>query len=182
MRFSFLTALAALGAVATAQITSTVVVTNINTLTVKSQNLIEPAKQLSILNAPQLLLGLGPWPKVIFGFGDIVATATGYITAMGAAPKIKFWGTEATAIADAFRLFVKVHQQLLDIIIGKGGFLTQIPFVGPPIAAVLRSIEGVVDSIAFGIIDLVDDTVGAIMRTEYSGLQVKIGVAVKTYA
>jgi hypothetical protein len=62
MRFSFLTALAALGAVATAQMTSTVVVTNINTLTVKSQNLIEPAKQLSILNAPQLLLGLGPWP------------------------------------------------------------------------------------------------------------------------
>ena len=83
--------------------------------------------------------------KVVFGFGDIVATATGYITAMGAAPKTKFVGNEATAIADAFRLFVKVHQQLLDIIIGKGGFLTQIPFVGPPIAAVLRSIEGVVD-------------------------------------
>lgn len=68
MRFSFLTALAALGVVATAQITSTVVVTNINTLTVKSQNLIEPAKQLSILNAPQLLLGLGPWPVCLCFF------------------------------------------------------------------------------------------------------------------
>jgi hypothetical protein len=62
MRFSFLTALAVLGSVVAGQVTSTVVVTNINTLTVKSQNLIEPAKQLSILNAPQLLLGLGPWP------------------------------------------------------------------------------------------------------------------------
>jgi hypothetical protein len=41
---------------------ATVVVENINVLAIKSQSIIEPAKQLSILNAPQLLFGAGPWP------------------------------------------------------------------------------------------------------------------------
>jgi hypothetical protein len=54
-------------------------------------------------------------------------------------------GDEASAIADAFRAFVKVHLLLLDALIGKGGLVTTIPFVGPPVAAVLRSIESVVD-------------------------------------
>jgi hypothetical protein len=57
---------------------------------------------------------------------------------------------DATAIADAFREFVKVHQALLNILIGKSGLVTTVPFVGPPVAAVLRQIEAVVDvSIGF---------------------------------
>ena len=83
--------------------------------------------------------------KVILGLTDIVATATGYIADMSAGPKVTYVGDEASAIADAFRAFVKVHQLLLDALIGKGGFITSIPFVGPPVAAVLRSIESVVD-------------------------------------
>ena len=66
MRFSILTAIAALGSVAVAQLKATVIVENINVLTVKSQSIIEPAKQLSILNAPQLILGAGPWPVCFF--------------------------------------------------------------------------------------------------------------------
>lgn len=64
---------------------------------------------------------------------------------MSAGPKIKYVGSEATAIADAFRLFVKTHQVLLDALIGTGGFITKVPFVGPPVAAVLKSLEKVVD-------------------------------------
>jgi hypothetical protein len=44
MRFSVLTAIAALGSVAVAQLKATVVIKNINVLTVKSQSIIEPAK------------------------------------------------------------------------------------------------------------------------------------------
>ena len=40
----------------------TVVVKDVNTLTIKSKALIVPAQQLSISNAPELILGLGPWP------------------------------------------------------------------------------------------------------------------------
>lgn len=39
--------------------------------------------------------------------------------------------------------FVHVHQQLLNIVIGKSGVLQGI-FLGP-VAAILRSLEGVVD-------------------------------------
>jgi hypothetical protein len=64
---------------------------------------------------------------------------------MSSGTKTTYVGAEATTIADAFRVFVKVHQELLDVLIGTGGFLTRIPFVGPPIAAVLRAIESFVD-------------------------------------
>jgi len=59
--------------------------------------------------------------------------------------KPNYVGNDATAIGNAFRIFVDVHKELLNIIIGKAGFLTQIPFVGAPVSAVLRGIEKVVD-------------------------------------
>ncbi|KAK3292378.1 uncharacterized protein B0H64DRAFT_376920 [Chaetomium fimeti] len=182
MRLSILTALAALGSVAVAQLKSTVVVENIQVLTVKSQKLIQPAKELSILNAPLLFIGQGPWPKIIIGLGDIVTTITLDVTAMSTGPKAKYVGSEATAIADAFRLFVKTHRELLDILISVGGFITKIPMVGPPVAAVLRSIERVVDTLARGIIDTLEASVAAALRTDYDGLKVTIGSAVRTFS
>lgn len=47
-----------------------------------------------------------------------------------------------------------VHQELLKTVIGKHGILSLTPFT-QPIAAVLRTLEGVVDTLAFGIIDTV---------------------------
>ncbi|KAH6617189.1 hypothetical protein F5144DRAFT_660081 [Chaetomium tenue] len=182
MRFSILTALAALGSVAVAQMKATVVVENIQVLTVKSQKLIQPAKELTLVNALLLIIGQGPWPKVILGLGDIVATATLDVSAMSAGPKAKYIGVEATAIADAFRLFVKTHQTLLDALIGVGGFITKIPFVGPPVAAVLRSVEKVVDTLAFGIIDTLEASVAAALTTDYAGLKATIGTAVTTFS
>lgn len=41
--------------------------------------------------------------------------------------------------------FVRVHQALLNILIGKAGLFSTVPFIGAPVAAVLRQIEGVVD-------------------------------------
>ena len=41
--------------------------------------------------------------------------------------------------------FVRVHQDLLNILIGKSGILTKVPLIGPPVATVLRQVEGVVD-------------------------------------
>lgn len=57
----------------------------------------------------------------------------------------KYTGSDATAIADAVRLFFAALHDLLSVVIGKAGFLTKIPFIGPPITSVLRSVEGVVD-------------------------------------
>lgn len=50
--------------------------------------------------------------------------------------------------------FVKVHQELLSVIIGKGGILTGTPFTAP-LAFVLALLEKGVDALAFGIIGTV---------------------------
>jgi len=62
---------------------------------------------------------------------------------------------DATAVANAFRSFIRVHQVLLNILIGKAGLFQTVPFIGAPVAAVLRQVENVVDTIAFGLIDII---------------------------
>jgi len=74
-----------------------------------------------------------------------VATGTVTVGTLGGNRNARYGGTAADQIADAFRAFVQVHTNLLEILIGKAGFLAQIPFVGPPVAGVLKLIEGVVD-------------------------------------
>lgn len=62
-------------------------------------------------------------------------------------------GADSDLIFDSFREFVRIHQILLNTLIGKAGLFTTVPFVGAPIAAVLRQIEKVVDTLAFTLID-----------------------------
>lgn len=52
---------------------------------------------------------------------------------------------DAQLVVDAFKEFVRVYQELLDILIGKAGFLTSIPYVGEPIVAALRELKVIVD-------------------------------------
>jgi hypothetical protein len=54
-------------------------------------------------------------------------------------------GAESDAIFNAFREFVRVHQALLNILIGKAGLFQTVPIIGGPVAAVLRQLENVVD-------------------------------------
>ncbi|KAK4460561.1 hypothetical protein QBC42DRAFT_205529 [Cladorrhinum samala] len=155
LRTLFTSAAAMLAVPALAAITPEEMVTNINRLTEKSKALQAPAQSISLLNAPLIIIGQGPFPQLITGFTDIVSTATGAIAAMKDTAAITDVAP-ATAVANAFREFVHVHQALLNILIGKAGLITSIPFIGPPMAAVLRSVEAVVDSIAFGIIGTVE--------------------------
>lgn len=73
-----------------------------------------------------------------------MSTGTAALTQMnGMAPVPS--GPPSDAIFDAFRDFVRVHQALLNILIGKAGLLSGLPIVGQPVAAVLRQVEGIVD-------------------------------------
>ncbi|KAJ8126443.1 hypothetical protein O1611_g7193 [Lasiodiplodia mahajangana] len=112
-------------------------------------------RRITIVNAPLIVIGQGPFPAIISGFTEIVTTATTIISQTDGTPKITSQA-DADLVFDAFRGFVRVHQELLNILIGKAGILTQVPFIGPPVATVLRSVEGVVDSIAFFLIDTVE--------------------------
>lgn len=137
-------ALAAFAIPALAATTPDQVVTNIKGITQKSQDLQNPASELTLVNGALVVVGQGPLPKVILGFADIVTTAgTAFVQMQGMEPVGP--GSASDAIFDAFREFVKVHQALLNILIGKAGLFTTIPFIGAPVAAVLRQIEMVVD-------------------------------------
>ncbi|KAM7183294.1 hypothetical protein V8F33_013684 [Rhypophila sp. PSN 637] len=149
----------ALPAVPAAQLTLTPeqIVDGIKTLSAKSQALQTPAENITIVNGPLILVGLGPFPRIISGFTDIVSTSTVFVSQMIGTPPIGD-EDEATSIVDAFREFVRIHQALLNILIGKASLFNtvRVPFISQPVAAALRQVENVVDTIAFGLIDIID--------------------------
>ncbi|KAK3201594.1 hypothetical protein GRF29_185g1508056 [Pseudopithomyces chartarum] len=138
-----------------AQTTPEQVVTNLKMITQKSQALQAPAQSITIINGPLIIIGQGPFPQIIAGFTDIVATGTTALSQMQGMPPVPA-GDKSDAIFDAFREFVRVHQVLLNILIGKAGLFSTVPFIGQPVAAVLRQIENVVDTLAFTLIDTVE--------------------------
>jgi hypothetical protein len=48
-------------------------------------------------------------------------------------------------VANREKQFVRVHQVLLNILIGKAGLFQTVPLIGQPVSAILRQVEGVVD-------------------------------------
>ncbi|KAI0005668.1 hypothetical protein F4779DRAFT_620962 [Xylariaceae sp. FL0662B] len=154
MQFKPLTLAAAVLSVsqtyAQTQITSTTVVTNIEQVTTVSSDTNQIAGSISFLNA------FTTCPELVSNFGQIVTLVQQDITSMQGinSQTTVFKDTEQLKICDAFRQFVAVHQQLLNTVIGKKSILASVSFTAP-IAAVLRSIEQGVDTLAFGIIDLV---------------------------
>ncbi|KAI0867833.1 hypothetical protein GGS24DRAFT_484264 [Hypoxylon argillaceum] len=140
---------------------------SIKSITDKSQALQAPAQSITILNAPLIIVGQGPFPQIIAGFTDIVSTATVLVNQLAGTPPIQkrdvkehardlsTRGADADLVFNAFRDFVRVHQALLNILIGKAGLLEKIPLVGEPVATALRQVENVVDTIAITLINLV---------------------------
>jgi len=176
---TILTTALALAAPITAQLTPAQVVSNIQILTQKSQALQAPAQSITIVNGPLIIIGQGPFPTIIQGFADIVSTATTAITQMQSMPPVAA-GQPSDAIFDAFREFVRVHQVLLNILIGKAGLFTTVPFIGQPVAAVLRQVENVVDTIAFELIDTVQSR-ATDLQNQASSLSMTIDTAIKSY-
>lgn len=76
--------------------------------------------------------------------------------------------------------FVRVHQRLLDIVIGKESLLASTP-AASLLAAALRALESIVDKLAFGIIDLVPTCADG-AKSDLSKLDDTIAKAIKTYS
>ncbi|CAN9101752.1 hypothetical protein CUC08_Gglean008568 [Alternaria sp. MG1] len=176
---NFFTAAVALSVPVAAQLSPAQVVSNIRTLTQKSQALQAPAQSITIINGPLIVIGQGPFPQIITGFTDIVSTATTAIAQMQGMPPVPA-GADSDAIFDAFREFVRVHQALLNILIGKAGLFQTVPFIGQPLAAVLRQIENVVDTIAFGLIDAVESRASDLQR-EANSLDGTLTICINSY-
>ncbi|KAM3068826.1 hypothetical protein ACMFMG_010991 [Clarireedia jacksonii] len=128
--------------------TSAVVVANINTIKVRSADLTVTVEGIKF--SPLAIIQPATFKLVVDGFTGIITIASNDITAMQTTPIGDLTVAGQTDVCDAFRDFVKVHQNLLSVLISKSGILTQLG--GGPIAEVLRSLEEVVDSLALGII------------------------------
>ncbi|KAF2264176.1 hypothetical protein CC78DRAFT_464033, partial [Lojkania enalia] len=137
--------------------TAQIVIDAINQVTLLSQGLQSAAKRIgeSIskrdTGATNTILD-----DVAIGLTDISVT----LTVLG--PRIAFLppfppGCDTDAIVIALIQFVKVHQALLNILIGRAGLLSQGPILEERdiTIAALRAVERVVDSTAFTILRLV---------------------------
>jgi hypothetical protein len=163
-------------------LTADQIVSNIQSLTTKSQALQAPAQSITILNGPLIVIGQGPFPQIIAGFTDIISTVTTAIQVMQSSPTSLTTEADASAVASAFREFVRVHQVLLNILIGKAGLFNTVPIIGQPVAQVLRQLEAVVDTIAFMLIDSVDAaTQKNMMMTDANSLSGTIDIAINSY-
>ncbi|KAK5626918.1 hypothetical protein RRF57_002633 [Xylaria bambusicola] len=70
--------------------------------------------------------------------------------------------------------------ELLNILIGKAGIITSVPVVGRPVATVLRSVEGVVDTIAITLINLVESR-SQDLTSEANSLGNSLDLAIQKY-
>ncbi|KAI9858239.1 MAG: hypothetical protein M1824_004409 [Vezdaea acicularis] len=156
------------------------VVSAIDVVTAKSQSAQGPANQINIINIALAVTGQGPIPNVIARLSDIITTVTTTITALAGTSPFTVKSDE-DAIVKSLTTFVQVHQALLNILIGKAGLVPNLlPFVGPPLAAVLRQLESVVDTIAFEIIDLVPDN-GADATKQKDSLDVTLQASIDAW-
>ncbi|KAI1131772.1 hypothetical protein F5Y10DRAFT_285694 [Nemania abortiva] len=192
MLFSKFFAGIAMASTAMAAATPQQIADAITSITQKSQALQPTAQSVTILNAPLITIGQGPFPPLIAGFADIVSTANVLIAQLpGTAPIQKRGeqeharglsprGPDADLVFSAFREFVRVHQALLNILIGKAGILTTIPVIGQPVATALRGVEGVVDTIAIDIINLLQ-THSNDVASDANSLGATLDLAIQSY-
>ncbi|KAM0271964.1 hypothetical protein ACHAQH_008871 [Verticillium albo-atrum] len=152
MQFKILTiATAFTGLVAAQQsdLTPQTVVKSIETVTDLSQDANDLLTDLSPVNLFSIV------PKALNNIREIAMAVTDDVSMIANADVSDAFPEDGqNQICEVFRDFVRVHQALLETVIGKTSFLSNTPFIAP-VTAVLRAIEGGVDDLAFGIIDLV---------------------------
>lgn len=87
---------------------------------------------------------MGNFPAIIEGFTEIVNIGSGYLGIMSM-PETNLAGADVQLVFNSFRAFLMAHQELLNILIGKSWLFSTLPFIGEPMASVLRAVEIIVD-------------------------------------
>ncbi|PIL26586.1 hypothetical protein GSI_12344 [Ganoderma sinense ZZ0214-1] len=157
-----------LGAVGAMAQSSDTVITAIEAFTATSSALGTTVDGLNILNFA--LSGF----EIAQGLGNITTAVTSFNAEFSSTTPV-YADPVAVEVVDVLTTFVVVHQQLLNIIIGKHFFLTA------PIAAALRALEAVVDTFAFDLIALIPTQSGPAM-TQISALNVTFTECLTTYS
>jgi len=119
-------------------------------LTAQTKELQASAKDVSIINGILLILDLGPLPKVIYGFANIVTSANDLVNRLDGSTPVAV-DADATTVSDAFKEFSFQHVTLINLLIARSGLFNTLPIIGAPVADVLRNIEDATDDIAIAL-------------------------------
>ncbi|EJF63748.1 hypothetical protein DICSQDRAFT_125525 [Dichomitus squalens LYAD-421 SS1] len=161
-----------LGAAGAMAQSSDAVISAIQTFTSASSSLAGTVNDLSIVNFAT------DGVEIVTGLGNIT-TAVSTFNAEFSSSTPPYPDNVAIEVVDVLTTFVEVHQQLLELIIGKHSLAAQF-FLTAPIAAALRALEGVVDTFAFAVIDLIPTQEGPALA-QVSALNVTFTQTITTY-
>lgn len=82
--------------------------------------------------------------QIVTGLQDIVSTVSDDVSQMQSSQALTETADQ-DSVYEAFRDFASVHGELMNILIGKSGLFSAVPFIGQPLVVVLRSDEGAID-------------------------------------
>ncbi|KAJ7685888.1 hypothetical protein B0H17DRAFT_1225485, partial [Mycena rosella] len=139
---------------ALAALTSVQVVTNIGIVTTQSKNINDALSTLPVSPSSSQLASMST--TVVNGFQAIISSLANDDTAMQTTPPFTVQ-SDCDAVVAALSTvssFVQIHQTLLSTVIGKHTIFAQFGATAP-ITAVLRTLEGAIDSFAYGLIALI---------------------------
>ncbi|BFI32652.1 hypothetical protein MPTK2_4g07930 [Marchantia polymorpha subsp. ruderalis] len=150
------------------------IVEGLKTVTDMSAQLRVATQKINIFNAPQ------QGAVIASGFAVIIQKVSEGIVRVDRVTSGPLPDADAQIVVDALTTFVQVHQALLNVVIGKHGILTMIPFF-EPIRMALVSLEAVIDRLAFDLIALIP-TQKSSATIQFQKLDVTLKDAEDTYS
>jgi hypothetical protein len=141
-------------------------------VTTQSNNLRIAVQTITIFNAGQHGFIIAE------GFTSIIAKIAEGTTRVDSVSTGPLSDDDAQLVVQALTTFVQVHQALLQVIIGKHGLLTLVPFF-EPIRLALVNLELVIDTFAFDLIGLIPTQKPA-ASAQFASLSVTLATAITT--
>lgn len=117
-----------------------------------------PANQMSVYNAPLMLIGAGPWAvrtllsppetvsnkqTVITGFTNIANTLTAANSAFPLPGQLT--ASDEQVLVDKFSSFSTTQAELVGVVVQAGGAVRMVPAVGPLVASAVQDVLICVD-------------------------------------
>jgi glycopeptide antibiotics resistance protein len=143
-------------------------------VTTQSNNLRIAVQSITIFNAAQEGFIIAE------GFTSIIAKIAEGTIRVDSVSTGPLSDDDAQLVVQALTKFVQVHQALLQVIIGKHGLVTLVPFF-EPIRLALVSLEAAVDTLAFDLIALIPTQKPA-ANAQFASLSVALTATITTYS
>ncbi|EPQ53676.1 hypothetical protein GLOTRDRAFT_94857 [Gloeophyllum trabeum ATCC 11539] len=152
------------------------VITNVKAVTKISADLRVVVARTTVTNV------FSQAPTIVTTLQKIVSTVTSAVSSISVSDPKPFTEEVSTEVVEVLTEFVKVHQALLQTIIGKHGLLARFAFA-TPVRLALVAIEKVVDSFAFAIINLIPTgSKKSEAQRQIASLDVTLKASIKTYS